>query len=50
MEITLDKMVFQLAEVRDMKFGRNMLSKWLRSRVFKYKKRPHMHRSSSTHG
>lgn len=42
-DITLDEMVVRLAEDRDMKIGRSMLSKWLRSRGFTYKKRPHTH-------
>ena len=42
-DITLDEMVVRLAEGCDTKIGRSMLSKWLRSRGFTYKKRPHMH-------
>ncbi len=46
-DITLDEMVVRLADERDMGIGRSMLSKWLRSRGFTYKKRPHMHWSRS---
>jgi len=46
-DITLDEMVVRLAEDHDMKIGRSMLSKWLRSRGFTYKKRPHTHWSRS---
>ena len=42
-DITLDEMVIRLANERDVKIGRSMVSKWLRSRGFTYKKRPHMH-------
>jgi transposase len=42
-DITLDEMVVRLADERDVGIGRSMLSKWLRSRGFTYKKRPHMH-------
>ena len=42
-DITLDKMVSRLAGERDVKIGRSMLSTWLRSRGFTYKKRPRMH-------
>lgn len=46
-DITLDEMVVRLADERDVGIGRSMLSKWLRSRGFTYKKRPHMHWSRS---
>lgn len=46
-DITLDEMVVRLADERDVDIGRSMLSKWLRSRGFTYKKRPHMHWSKS---
>lgn len=46
-DITLDEMVVRLATEREMTIGRSMLSKWLRSRGFTYKKRPHMHWSRS---
>ena len=46
-DITLDEMVVRLAGERDVGIGRSMLSKWLRSRGFTYKKRPHMHWSKS---
>jgi transposase len=46
-DVTLDEMVVRLADERDVGIGRSMLSKWLRSRGFTYKKRPHMHWSRS---
>lgn len=46
-DITLDEMVVRLAGECDVGIGRSMLSKWLRSRGFTYKKRPHMHWSRS---
>lgn len=46
-DITLDEMVVRLADGRDVAIGRSMLSKWLRSRGYTYKKRPHMHWSKS---
>lgn len=46
-DITLDEMVVRLADGRDVAIGRSMLSKWLRSRGYTYKKRPHMHWSRS---
>lgn len=46
-DITLDEMVVRLAGERGLKIGRSMLSKWLRSRGFTYKKRPRMHWSRS---
>lgn len=42
-DITLDEMVIRLADERDVGIGRSMLSKWLRSHGFTYKKRPRMH-------
>jgi transposase len=49
-DITLDQMVVCLADERDVKIGRSMLNKWLRSRGFTYKKRPHMHWSRKDPG
>lgn len=46
-DITLDEMVVRLADERDVDIGRSMVSKWLRSRGFTYKKRPHTHWSRS---
>lgn len=46
-DTTLDEMVVRLAVERDVGIGRSMLSKWLRSRGFTYKKRPRMHWSRS---
>lgn len=42
-DITLDEMVARLGGERGVKIGRSMLSKWLRSRGFTYKKSPPMH-------
>lgn len=42
-DITLNEMVVRLVDECGVMIGRSMVSKWLRSRGFTYKKRPHMH-------
>lgn len=46
-DITLDEMVVRLSGERDVTIGRSMLSTWLRSHGYTFKKRPHMHWSRS---